>query len=136
MSDPHAACMNFLNALQKLPDTIRQHQERADKQRVDVPTLEAIVSRTWGKEDELKALKATLAALDHKITAELAPKHDATTDGEEIKPEMTSPNVKTSDNHSETKDGKESMVAEPAYCYASIKRNDDVQSAQVHRKVG
>lgn len=73
MSDTHAACMNFLNALEKLPDTIRQHRERADKTRVDVLTLEAIVSHTWGKEDELKALKSELAALHRKITAELAP---------------------------------------------------------------
>ena len=66
MSDPHAACMNFVNALEKLPDTISQHRERAEKKRVDVPTLEAIVSRTWGKEDELKQLKSELAALTVK----------------------------------------------------------------------
>lgn len=31
MSDSHAACMNFVNVLEKLPDTISQHRERADK---------------------------------------------------------------------------------------------------------
>jgi hypothetical protein len=41
-----------------------------------VPLLEAIIAKPWGKEDELKALKSELAALDRKITAELAPKHD------------------------------------------------------------
>lgn len=40
---------------------------------MDLPTLQAIAARTWGKEDELKALKAELATLDQKITAELAP---------------------------------------------------------------
>jgi len=34
----------------------------------------------------LKVPKSELAALDRKITAELAPKHDETADGEEIKP--------------------------------------------------
>ncbi len=46
MSDPHAASANFLNALQKLPEIIRLHKEKADKIRVDLPTLEAIVART------------------------------------------------------------------------------------------
>ncbi len=33
------------------------------KLRVDLPTLQAIAARTWGKEDELKQLKFDLAAL-------------------------------------------------------------------------
>ena len=124
MSDTHAACMNFLNALEKLPDTIRQHRERAEKKRVDVPTLEAIVSRTWGKEDDLKALKSELAALDRKITADLAPKHDDTTDGEEIKstvPQRQSANIAPPQSSKEQKD-KSSLVAEPEVIYK--KKND------------
>lgn len=122
MSDTHAACMNFLNALEKLPDTIRQHRERAEKKRVDVPTLEAIVSRTWGKEDDLKALKSELAALDRKITADLAPKHEDTTDGEEIMTNEThrqSLNSETSP--SQSIGSKKSMVAEPIIQYNSPK---------------
>lgn len=84
MSDPYAASANFLNALQKLQEIIRLHRDKADKLRVDMPTLEAIVARTWGKEDELKALKSGLAALDRKITAALAPKKEEQ-DSEEIK---------------------------------------------------
>ena len=104
----HAACMNFVNALEKLPETIRQHRERAEKKRVDVPTLEAIVSRTWGKENELKALKSELAALDRKITAELAPKKEEQ-DGVENK------QVNTVDTPAT--DTKKSMVAEPQFRY-------------------
>lgn len=125
MSDTHAACMNFLNALEKLPETISQHRERAEKKRVDVPTLEAIVSRTWGKEDELKALKSDLAALDRKITATLAPKHETvadTTDGEEIKP--TSPQQQpaniTPPQSSKQQEDKSSLVAEPQTYYRQI----------------
>lgn len=44
MSDTHAACMNFLNALEKIPEVIKSHQERADKLRVDLPTLQAIAA--------------------------------------------------------------------------------------------
>lgn len=119
MSDTHAACMNFINALEKLPDTIRQHRERAEKKRVDVPTLEAIVSRTWGKEDELKALKAELAALDRKITAALAPKHEDTTDGEEVKPttsQQQSANIAPTQSSKEQED-KSSLVAESQRAY-------------------
>ena len=118
MSDTHAACMNFLNALEKLPDTIRQHRERAERKRVDMPTLEAIVSRTWGKEDELKALKSELAALDRKITADLAPKHEDTTDSEEIKPTdpQQSANI-TPPQSSKEQEDKSSLVAEPRIRY-------------------
>ena len=122
MSDPHAACMNFVNALEKLPDTISQHRERADKKRVDVPTLEAIVSRTWGKEDELKQLKSELAALDRIITAALAPKHETVADnadGEEIKPaapQQQSSNI-TPPQSSKEQEDKSSLVAEPQRAY-------------------
>lgn len=84
MSDIHAACMNFVNALEKISGIISQYEERTAKLKADVPLLEAIIAKPWGKEDELKALKSELAALDRKITAELAPKHDEK-DGEEVK---------------------------------------------------
>ena len=118
MSDPHAACMNFVNALEKLPDTISQHRERADKKRVDVPTLEAILSRTWGKEDELKVLKSELAAIDRKITAALAAKNEEQ-DGEENKQQPDTQRVEVRDNQSQATGPKETMVVEPVHIYAS-----------------
>ena len=80
MSDTHAACMNFVNALEKIPGIIAQFEERTARLKADVPQLEAIVAKQWGKENELKQLKSELAALDRKITATLAPKHDDTID--------------------------------------------------------
>ena len=118
MSDTHAACMNFVNALEKIPGIIAQYEERTAKLKADVPMLEGIVSKTWGKEEELKALKSELAALDRKITAELAPKHDEK-DGEEVKRDeqpQQSQQVKTPAQSSGT---KESMVAEPRQSYAN-----------------
>ncbi|MBD5333518.1 MAG: hypothetical protein HDR97_07260 [Bacteroides sp.] len=76
MSDTHAACMNFVNALEKITGIIAQYEDRTAKLKADVPQLEAIISKTWGKEDELKQLKSELAALDRKISAELAPTHE------------------------------------------------------------
>ena len=117
MSDTHAACMNFVNALEKIPGIIAQYEERTAKLKADVPQLEAIISKQWGKEDELKKLKSDLAALDRKITADLAPKHDEK-DGEEVK-QSDAQRVEVRDNQSQTDDSKESMVAEPQYHYQS-----------------
>ena len=123
MSDTHAACMNFVNALEKIPGIISQYEERTAKLKADVPQLEAIISKTWGKEDELKQLKSELAALDRKITAELAPKHDEN-DGTENKQEQSpqpQPEVKAETtvntvniHRTDTpQEHKPSMVAEP-----------------------
>ena len=120
MSDTHAACMNFVNALEKIPGIIAQYEERTAKLKADVPQLEAIISKQWGKEDELKKLKSDLAALDRKITAELAPKHDEK-DGEEVHHEnqcQQSQNVKTS---AQSDDSKDSLVAEPFNNYRTVK---------------
>ncbi|MDE7440868.1 MAG: hypothetical protein K2M69_01715 [Muribaculaceae bacterium] len=112
-----------------------QYEEKTAKLKADVPQLEAIISKTWGKEDELKQLKSELAALDRKITAEQAPKHDEN-DGTENKQEQspqpqTEVKAETAVNtvkvHStDTPQGhKPSMVAEPQPRYpmsASVPR--------------
>ena len=116
MSDTHAACMNFVNALEKIPGIIAQYEERTAKLKADVPTLESIVSKTWGKEEELKALKSELAALDRKITAELAPKHDEK-DGEEVKRDEQPQQSQRVENPAQSSCSKESMVAEPQSQY-------------------
>ena len=113
MSDTHAACMNFVNALEKIPGIIAQYEERTAKLKADVPQLEAIVAKQWGKEDELKGLKSELAALDRKITAALAPKKEED-DGMENKQQPDTQRVEVRDNPSQTTGSKETMVAEPA----------------------
>ena len=112
MSDTHAACMNFVNALEKIPGIIAQYEERTAKLKADVPQLEAIISKPWGKEDGLKQLKSELAALDRKITAELAPKHDEK-DSEKNKQCSDSQKAKVNNNKTQDSNSKESMVAEP-----------------------
>ncbi len=116
MSDTHAACMNFVNALEKIPGIIAQYEERTAKLKADVPQLEAIISKSWGKEDELKQLKSDLAALDRKITAELAPKHDEK-DGEEVKQDGQPQQAQRVDVPAQTNSSKESLVAEPQSGY-------------------
>ena len=124
MADTHAACMNFVNALEKIPGIIAQYEERTAKLKADVPILESIMAKTWGKEDELKQLKSELAALDRKIAAELAPKHDEK-DGEEVKPDTRQQQPAKvieapPSSQSQSADDKKSMVAEPATPYRTI----------------
>lgn len=121
MSDTKTACMNFVNALERLPEIIRQYEERTEKMRKDVPLLEAIIAKPWGKEDELKALKSELAVLDRKITAELTPKHDEN-DGEEVKRDGQTQHVNRADDAPQSISSNDSMVAEPISIYHSGNR--------------
>lgn len=117
MSDTHAACMNFLNALERIPAIIQQYEERQAKAKADLPTLQAIFDKTWSKEDELKQLKSDLTALDRKIQAEIAPK-------KEEEPEQSNNStqrIEVSDNPSQSQNGKESLVAEPTTTYQSYR---------------
>lgn len=122
MSDTQAACMNFLNALERrIPEIIKSNQEQIEKLRVDLPTLQAIAARTWGKEDELKALKAELAILDQKITAELAPKQEKQDFGENVKTdEDQSKPSQSIENPSQSSDSNNPMVAEPITRYKHL----------------
>lgn len=114
--------MNFLNALEKrIPEIIKSNQEQIEKLRVDLPTLQAIAARTWGKEDELKALKAELATLDQKITAELAPKQEKQDFSEDVKiDENQSKPSQSLENPSQSSDTNNSMVAEQITRYKHL----------------
>ena len=76
MADTHAAAVNFLNALEKIPSVIEQYKAKNETLEREIPQLQEIAGKTWKKEDELKQLKSELAALDRKIQLELAPKQE------------------------------------------------------------
>ena len=78
MADTHAAAVNFLNALERIPAIIRQYEEKNEMLEREIPQLQEIAGKTWRKEDELKQLKSELAALDRKIQLELASVHGET----------------------------------------------------------
>ena len=73
MADTHAAAMNFLNALERIPGIIDQYRKKNEVLEREIPQLQEIAGKTWKKEDELKQLKSELAALDRKIQLELTP---------------------------------------------------------------
>lgn len=62
--------MNFLNAIPKL---VEQYKAQNVIYERDIPILQETVGGVWKKEDELKALKADVAALERKIQLTLAP---------------------------------------------------------------
>lgn len=107
-----------------IPGIIAQYEERTAKLKADVPQLEAIISKSWGKEDELKQLKSDLAALDRKITAALAPKREEQ-DGEEVictDASGRSAKIEESDTAQKEPTNNSTMVAEPQILYKT--KND------------
>ena len=72
LADPIAAARNFINSLERIPQTIEQYKEKNAVLEKDIPQLQEIVGKQWKKEDELKGLKSELAAIDRKIQLELA----------------------------------------------------------------
>ena len=78
MADTKAAAMNFLNALERIPNIVEQYKAKNEALEKDLPILQEVAGKTWKKEDELKQLKSELAALDRKIQLELAPAHAET----------------------------------------------------------
>ena len=73
MADTKAAAMNFLNALERIPQIVQQYKAKNETIERDLPVLQEVAGKTWRKEDELKSLKSELAALDRKIQLELSP---------------------------------------------------------------
>lgn len=67
-----AVARNFINSLERIPQTIEQYKEKNTSLAKDIPLLKEIANKQWKKEDELKGLKSELAALDRKIQLELA----------------------------------------------------------------
>lgn len=65
--------MNFLNALERIPKLVEQYEVQNVTYERDIPILQETVGGVWKKEDELKALKAEVAALERKIQLTLAP---------------------------------------------------------------
>ena len=72
LADPIAAARNFINSLERIPQTIEQYKEKNAVLAKDIPLLKEIANKQWKKEDELKGLKSELAAIDRKIQLELA----------------------------------------------------------------
>ncbi|KGN85196.1 N-6 DNA methylase [Porphyromonas gulae] len=135
-TDPQLACMNFLNALEKIPGLIGKYEAETEKIAKDIPVLQEVLNGSWKKEEQLKELKTELAALDRKIQLSLKPieqgdspqeETEMMQDGEEtreemershpIEPTITAPSVSTSVAQTDRpleSNGQSSSATQPA----------------------
>lgn len=65
--------MNFPNALERIPKLVEEYKAQNVTYERDIPILQETVGGVWKKEDELKALKAELVALNERYGLILAP---------------------------------------------------------------
>lgn len=66
-SDPERASLNFINALQKLPDLIQDEHKKIEHLKKDQVVLQEIVGGEWNKEKQLATLKTELASVERNI---------------------------------------------------------------------
>ena len=87
--------MNFLNALERIPQLIENHQAKGEKLVSDIPILQKTAAGVWKKEDELKDLKSEVATLERKITLSLKPVDQSDNSKEQNKDEKQVQNTNT-----------------------------------------
>ena len=57
LSDPIAAARNFINSLERIPQTIEQYKEKNAVLAKDIPLLKEIANKQWKKESPSKEIK-------------------------------------------------------------------------------
>lgn len=72
-NDPKLACLNFFNALERIPKVIESHEKEIAKVSANKEVYIAIANSSWKKEEDLRSLKAQAAELDRKIALTLSP---------------------------------------------------------------
>ena len=90
--DEKLASMNFLNALEKLPNYIEQEQKKITEIQKDLPVLQEVLNGTWSKENRLNGLKTELASVERKIQLSINPEAP----GNQIEKEHEAPKVSES----------------------------------------
>ena len=72
-NDPKLACLNFFNALERIPKVIESHEKEIAKVSANKEVYTAIANSSWKKEEDLRSLKAQATELDRKIALTLSP---------------------------------------------------------------
>jgi len=80
---------NFINSLERIPQTIEQYKKKNASLAKDIPLLKEIANKQWKKEDELKGLKSELATLDRKIQLKLTNDTESEQREQQIQLELT-----------------------------------------------
>lgn len=80
--------MNFINALERIPELIRKREISNAELAKDIPVLQEVAAASWSKESEIKQVGEELATLNRKIQLTIKPvgEHESETDdGPEMK---------------------------------------------------
>jgi len=95
--DEKLASMNFLNALEKIPNYIEQEQKKIAEIQKDLPVLQEVLNGTWSKESRLSELKTELASVERKIQLSITPETKEAPEGQaEKQTEKETPKVSES----------------------------------------
>ena len=83
-NDPKLACMNFINALEKIYRITESHTKELEQMQKKIPVYQAVAATSWKKDDELKELKRQVTELDRNIALSLRKE-----DNREVKQEIS-----------------------------------------------
>lgn len=83
-NDPKLACMNFINALEKIYRITESHTKELEQMQKKIPVYQAVAATSWKKDDELKELKRQVNELDRNIALSLRKE-----DNREVKQEIS-----------------------------------------------
>ena len=86
-NDPKLACLNFFNALERIPKVIESHEKEIAKVSANKEVYTAIANSSWKKEEDLRSLKAQAAELDRKIALTLSPPEEEKEEIDKMKQE-------------------------------------------------
>ena len=75
VDNPKLTARHFLNALDRIEKIQQQYQREVDQLQKDIPVLEALTSKLFEKETELKAMKTELQSLEREISLKIQKTH-------------------------------------------------------------
>lgn len=132
-NDPKLACLNFFNALERIPKVIESHEKEIAKVSANKEVYTAIANSSWKKEEDLRSLKAQAAELDRKIALTLSPPEEE--EKEDIQKEVE--NTEKTENATIQNSKIESTLHPPQSVYIrSDKHILTNEETQVSKQIG
>lgn len=92
-NDYKLACLNFLNALEKIPALVEQEKKKINAIEKDIPVLQEVVNSIWTKENTLAELKNELAGLERAIQLSIATEQQVEAPEQKLQEDQTSQHV-------------------------------------------
>ncbi|WP_299568430.1 helicase-related protein [uncultured Pedobacter sp.] len=71
VDNPKVSAKHFLHALEKIGPMVKQYRQKLEQQEAEVPKLEELCKRPFGKEKELQQLRDELFSLERRIATKI-----------------------------------------------------------------